>query len=161
MIKKVKGLWKWIFKAFFIKRKSLKLGLYGPPNAGKSTLANRVCKDWLGQEMSSVIDSDIINIDDETDEVIIDFPCINEANPDEAAAAYTVLKEEWHYPLNKEFQIFMVPKSEPRYTLDEIYDVCNQTEPFAQANVFVQERIDVTVDKLGNRKPVRINMRVW
>lgn len=54
MIKKVKGLWGWIFTSFFKKKKSLKLGLYGPPNAGKSTLANRICKDWLGQEMSSV-----------------------------------------------------------------------------------------------------------
>ena len=36
------------------KKKDLKLGLYGPPNAGKSTLANRICKDWLGEEMSSV-----------------------------------------------------------------------------------------------------------
>lgn len=54
MIKKVKGLWGWIFSSFFKKKKSLKLGLYGPPNAGKSTLANRICKDWLGQEMSTV-----------------------------------------------------------------------------------------------------------
>ncbi|MBU2589504.1 MAG: GTP-binding protein [Nanoarchaeota archaeon] len=36
------------------KKKNVKLGLYGPPNAGKSTLANRICKDWLGEEMSSV-----------------------------------------------------------------------------------------------------------
>lgn len=54
MIKKVRGLFGWIFTSFFSKKKSLKLGLYGPPNAGKSTLANRICKDWLGQEMSSV-----------------------------------------------------------------------------------------------------------
>lgn len=54
MIKKVKGFWSWIFASFFAKKKSLKLGLYGPPNAGKSTLANRICKDWLGQEMSTV-----------------------------------------------------------------------------------------------------------
>jgi hypothetical protein len=32
----------------------VKLGLYGPPNGGKSTLANRVCEDWLGESMSSV-----------------------------------------------------------------------------------------------------------
>ena len=30
------------------------MGLYGPPNGGKSTLANRICQDWLGEEMSSV-----------------------------------------------------------------------------------------------------------
>jgi small GTP-binding protein len=43
-----------MFSTLFSKRKNVKLGLYGPPNAGKSTLANRICKDWLGEEMSSV-----------------------------------------------------------------------------------------------------------
>lgn len=42
------------FKNIFRKKKDLKIGLYGPPNAGKSTLANSICKDWLGEEMSSV-----------------------------------------------------------------------------------------------------------
>jgi GTPase len=38
----------------FKKKDHVKLGLYGPPNGGKSTLANRVCQDWLGEEMSKV-----------------------------------------------------------------------------------------------------------
>ncbi|PIZ51020.1 GTP-binding protein [Candidatus Woesearchaeota archaeon CG_4_10_14_0_2_um_filter_33_13] len=38
----------------FAKKNHVKLGLYGPPNGGKSTLANRICLDWLGEEMSSV-----------------------------------------------------------------------------------------------------------
>ena len=38
----------------FSKRTHIKLGLYGPPNGGKSTLANRICQDWLGEELSSV-----------------------------------------------------------------------------------------------------------
>ena len=38
----------------FAKKSNFKMGLYGPPNGGKSTLANRVCQDWLGEEMSSV-----------------------------------------------------------------------------------------------------------
>ncbi|MAG72807.1 GTP-binding protein [archaeon] len=38
----------------FSKRGHVKLGLYGPPNGGKSTLANRICLDWLDEEMSSV-----------------------------------------------------------------------------------------------------------
>ena len=44
---------KYILK-FFKKKKDLKLGLYGPPNAGKTTLANKICLDWLGEEMGSV-----------------------------------------------------------------------------------------------------------
>ncbi len=27
------------------------MGIYGPPNAGKTTLANKICQDWLGEEM--------------------------------------------------------------------------------------------------------------
>jgi len=38
----------------FSKKVHIKLGLYGPPNGGKSTLANRICQDWLGEELSSV-----------------------------------------------------------------------------------------------------------
>ncbi len=51
---------------FFKKKKNLKLGLYGPPNGGKSTLANKICMDWLGQEMSKTS-----NIAHETREVKI------------------------------------------------------------------------------------------
>lgn len=38
----------------FAKKNHVKLGLYGPPNGGKSTLANKICLDWLGEEMSVV-----------------------------------------------------------------------------------------------------------
>ncbi len=38
----------------FSAKNHVKLGLYGPPNGGKSTLANRICQDWLGEEMSTV-----------------------------------------------------------------------------------------------------------
>ena len=48
------------------KKKSVKLGIYGPPNAGKSSLANKICKDWLGEEMSSVS-----NIPHETREIVV------------------------------------------------------------------------------------------
>ncbi len=43
-----------ILKNIFKKKQSLKLGLYGPPNGGKTTLANRICQDWLGENMGSV-----------------------------------------------------------------------------------------------------------
>lgn len=54
------------FKNLFKKKKDIKLGLYGPPNAGKSTLANAICKDWLGEEMSSVS-----NMAHETREIVV------------------------------------------------------------------------------------------
>jgi len=34
--------------------KNFKLGLYGPPNSGKTTLANKICLDWLGEKMGAV-----------------------------------------------------------------------------------------------------------
>ncbi|MBI2144880.1 50S ribosome-binding GTPase [Candidatus Woesearchaeota archaeon] len=43
-----------VLKDLFKKKKHLKLGLYGPPNGGKTTLANRICQDWLGEEMGIV-----------------------------------------------------------------------------------------------------------
>jgi len=43
----------YVLKIFF-KKKHVRLGLYGPPNGGKTTLANRVCQDWLGQDMGHV-----------------------------------------------------------------------------------------------------------
>jgi hypothetical protein len=36
----------WISRIF--KKKRAKIGLYGPPNAGKTTLANRILHDWGG-----------------------------------------------------------------------------------------------------------------
>jgi len=50
----------------FKRKKHLKIGLYGPPNGGKTTLANRICKDWLGEEMGSVS-----NVPHETREIQI------------------------------------------------------------------------------------------
>ena len=52
MIKRLKKLVKsylWDFGP----KKIFKLGLYGPPNSGKTTLANKICLDWLGQEMGT------------------------------------------------------------------------------------------------------------
>ena len=41
-------------KGLFRKKKHVKLGLYGPPNGGKTTLANKICQDWLGEDMGIV-----------------------------------------------------------------------------------------------------------
>ncbi len=38
------------FFSIFKRKKNLTLGLYGPPNAGKSTLANVIIKDILGED---------------------------------------------------------------------------------------------------------------
>ncbi|MFH1072156.1 MAG: Era-like GTP-binding protein [Nanoarchaeota archaeon] len=54
MISGFRKLLSGFFKNFFRKKSKVKLGLYGPPNGGKTTLANKICQDWLGQEMGSV-----------------------------------------------------------------------------------------------------------
>lgn len=43
-----------IFNNIFRYHKHVKLGFYGPPNAGKTTLANRIAKDWTGEEIGTV-----------------------------------------------------------------------------------------------------------
>ena len=55
-----------LFKNFFKTKKHIRLGLYGPPNAGKTTLANTICKDWLGEKLGSVS-----NVPHETREIQI------------------------------------------------------------------------------------------
>ncbi|HJN56745.1 MAG: Era-like GTP-binding protein [Candidatus Woesearchaeota archaeon] len=54
MINILKSFINKVLRNLFKKKKNLKLGLYGPPNAGKTTLANRICQDWLGEDMGSV-----------------------------------------------------------------------------------------------------------
>ncbi len=52
IIKRLKMNFTW-FKKFF-KKKRARIGIYGPPNAGKTTLANRIIRDWTGDAMGSV-----------------------------------------------------------------------------------------------------------
>lgn len=66
MIQKLKSLMNSFLKRLFNKKKHVKLGLYGPPNGGKTTLANKICQDWLGHEMGTVS-----NIAHETREIQI------------------------------------------------------------------------------------------
>ncbi|MEF8848289.1 MAG: GTP-binding protein [Candidatus Thermoplasmatota archaeon] len=42
-----------IIKRIFGKKRA-KIGIYGPPNVGKTTLANRLLRDWSGEIMGSV-----------------------------------------------------------------------------------------------------------
>lgn len=50
----VKQIFNKFIRDFFGSRKDLKLGLYGPPNSGKTTLANKICIDWVGEELGKV-----------------------------------------------------------------------------------------------------------
>src|SRR3989344_4054199 len=42
------------FGGFFKRKDNLKIGFYGPPNAGKTSLANILCMDWAGEELGTV-----------------------------------------------------------------------------------------------------------
>ena len=42
------------FRRLFGKRKVIKLGFYGPPNSGKTTLANKISLDWTGEPLGKV-----------------------------------------------------------------------------------------------------------
>ncbi len=54
MLKSLNNLINRVFLSFFKKKRHIKLGVYGPPNSGKTSIANRICKDWLGEEMGKV-----------------------------------------------------------------------------------------------------------
>jgi len=54
VIKIFKSFFKRIFSGMFKDKGEVKLGFYGPPNAGKTSLANRICKDFTGEEIGSV-----------------------------------------------------------------------------------------------------------
>ena len=54
MIRFIKNFIRRMINQLFQTKRHFKLGLYGPPNSGKTTLANRVCKDWLGEKMGTV-----------------------------------------------------------------------------------------------------------
>ncbi|MFH1721429.1 MAG: Era-like GTP-binding protein [Candidatus Altiarchaeota archaeon] len=48
-----KKLFSW-FRGIFGKKKIIRLGFYGPPNAGKTTLANKISVDWTGEPVGEV-----------------------------------------------------------------------------------------------------------
>jgi len=53
-IKIFKNFFKRILGNLFKNNKEIKLGFYGPPNAGKTSLANRICKDFTGEEIGTI-----------------------------------------------------------------------------------------------------------
>lgn len=40
-----------ILNTLFRRQENIRIGLYGPPNSGKTSLANLICKDWTGEEI--------------------------------------------------------------------------------------------------------------
>jgi hypothetical protein len=54
MIKIIKNFGKRLLNKLFGKRREIKIGFYGPPNAGKTSLANKICQDWLGEDIGTV-----------------------------------------------------------------------------------------------------------
>jgi small GTP-binding protein len=51
MFKILKRLSKNIWRKIFGRKESIRIGFYGPPNGGKTTLANKICKDCTGEEI--------------------------------------------------------------------------------------------------------------
>lgn len=54
MFETVKSFFSSLFPSLFSDQDSVRIGLYGPPNGGKTTLANRISEDWMDEEMGSV-----------------------------------------------------------------------------------------------------------
>ncbi len=54
MIKIIRNFARRVFSGFFGKKGEIKLGFYGSPNAGKTSLANRLCQDWIGEDLGTV-----------------------------------------------------------------------------------------------------------
>jgi len=50
LIRKIRG----VFNRLFGKKRDIKLGIYGEPNTGKTTLANKISMDWLGEPVGIV-----------------------------------------------------------------------------------------------------------
>jgi len=54
MIQILKSFSKRILRILFGRKDNISIGFYGPPNAGKTSLANKICKDWIGEELGIV-----------------------------------------------------------------------------------------------------------
>jgi len=54
VIKELKNFTRKFWSGLFKKRGQVKLGFYGPPNAGKTSLANKICQDWVGEDLGTV-----------------------------------------------------------------------------------------------------------
>ncbi len=50
MLTILRNIFDGLLSGLFSKNKKIKIGLYGPPNSGKTTLANRICSDLLAND---------------------------------------------------------------------------------------------------------------
>lgn len=54
MLRIIKRVSRRVLDIIFRRKREIKIGFYGPPNAGKTSIANRICKDWTGEEIGTV-----------------------------------------------------------------------------------------------------------
>lgn len=54
MIRIIRNFARRIFSKIVGRKGEIKLGFYGSPNSGKTSLANRICQDWLGEDLGAV-----------------------------------------------------------------------------------------------------------
>ena len=54
MLRIIKQFSRRVLYSIFGRKKEVKIGFYGPPNAGKTSLANRICEDWTGEGLGTV-----------------------------------------------------------------------------------------------------------
>lgn len=54
MIIRIRNFISNIFAKLFAQKRKIRLGFYGPVNSGKTSLANKICLDWIGEEIGAV-----------------------------------------------------------------------------------------------------------
>jgi small GTP-binding protein len=138
----------WLKKIF--KKKATRIGIYGPPSAGKTTLANRIIRDWSGDVMGSVSEIPhetrrarrregvIINADDATVTLdIVDTPGLATKVDFHDFMAFG-LEEEEAKRRAKEATEGVIEAIKWLDDLDGILLIMDSTEdPFTQVNVTV------------------------
>ncbi len=138
----------WLKKIF--KKRATRIGIYGPPSAGKTTLANRIIRDWSGDVMGSVSEIPhetrrarrregvIINADDATVTLdIVDTPGLATKVDFHDFMAFG-LEEEEAKRRAKEATEGVIEAIKWLDDLDGILLIMDATEdPFTQVNVTV------------------------
>ncbi len=56
MRKKMRNIFERFFHKLFGRNKKVRIGFYGHPNSGKTTLANKITSDWIGKPIGLVSD---------------------------------------------------------------------------------------------------------